>query len=78
MGYTGKLRRWCDLYIFCLLDNKNQETINPLSLNQWTFYVLKTKILNEKIPLQKTITLSSLLKLDPIKCNYNELKNVIV
>ncbi|SOU86804.1 hypothetical protein [Tenacibaculum dicentrarchi] len=71
-----KLKRWSDFYVFCLLNNKNQETINPIDLNQWTFYVLKTEVLNEQIPTQKTIGLNSLLKLNPIKCNFNELKEI--
>jgi len=77
LEYDGKLNRWSDFYVFCLLNNKEQKTINPIDLNQWTFYVLKTEILNKKIPAQKTIRLNSLLRLNPMKCNFNELKNVI-
>ena len=72
--YDGKYRRWSHCYIFCLLHHKDQKTINPLDLDQWTFYVLKTDILNKKTPNQKTIGLNSLLKLKPTKCNFNELK----
>lgn len=75
--YNGKLKRWNDYYVFCLLNIKDQNSINPLDLNQWTFYVLKTEIINKQIPNQKTIGLNSLLKLNPIQCNFNELKNVI-
>jgi len=70
-------RRWSDFYIFCILKNKDQNTLNPLDLEQWDFYVLETKILDEKKPNQKKIRLNPLLKLNPIKCNYNELKEVI-
>ncbi len=31
-----KYRRWSDFYIFCLLDCKDQKTINPMDLSQWT------------------------------------------
>ena len=75
--YDGKYRRWSDFYIFCLLDNKDQKTINPMDLNQWTFYVLRTEVLNEKNPTKKNIGLNSLLKLNPVKCDYNELKKII-
>jgi hypothetical protein len=75
--YDGKYRRWSDFYIFCLLTHKDQKTINPMNLNQWTFYVLRTEILNEKNPAQKNIGLNSLLKLNPIKCDYSELKETI-
>ncbi|QCX38653.1 hypothetical protein FF125_09490 [Aureibaculum algae] len=75
--YDGNIKRWSDFYIFCVLNNKDQETLNPIDLNQWSFYVLKTEVLNDKIPTQKTIGLNSLLRLNPIKCNFNELKSVI-
>ena len=75
--YSEVKRRWSDFYIFCILKNKVQNTLNPLDLEQWDFYVLETKILDEKKPNQKKIRLNPLLKLNPIKCNYNELKEVI-
>ena len=65
--------RQADVYVFCLLKHKDQETINPLNLDQWVFYVLATKKLNESVGSQKTITLSSLEKLNPLKVVYGEL-----
>jgi len=75
--YDGTKKRWSDFYIFCLLKNKDQKTINPLDLNQWTFFVLKTKILNKQKPKQQTIGLNPLLKLKPIECEFSELKKII-
>lgn len=74
--YDGKKRRWADYYIFCLLDEKDQNKVNPMDLTQWKFYVLETKVLNEKVGNQKTIGLKSILKLEPIVCNYYELRKV--
>ncbi len=71
------IKRWSDYYIFCLLECKEQVRINPLDLNQWRFFVISTKTLNEKVPNQKTIGLKSLLKLSPIECKYNQLKSVM-
>ena len=59
--------------MFCLLAHKDKTTVNPLDLSQWEFYVLDTKVLNDKNPLQKKITLPSLLRLNPIKVDYIEL-----
>ncbi len=73
----GIAARRSDFYIFCLLTEKDQKRIDPMNLNQWTFYVLETNILNKKIPTQKTITLNALISLKPIKCNYSNLKKVI-
>ncbi|MEE9431929.1 MAG: hypothetical protein V3V16_12855 [Melioribacteraceae bacterium] len=75
--YDGKYRRWSDFYVFCLLEHKNQNTIRPMDINQWTFYVLRTEVLDKKKPNQKSIGLNSLLKLKPIKCSFNELKKII-
>jgi len=70
-------KRQSDIYVFCLLAHKEQKTIDPLNLEQWEFYVLSTNILNEKVGNQKTITLSSLLKLKPQKCNFGEINEAI-
>ncbi len=66
-------KRQADIYVFCLLAHKDKSTVNPLDLSQWEFYVLDTKILNNKVPLQKTIGLSSLLRLKPVKVDYVKL-----
>ncbi|WP_189361787.1 hypothetical protein [Algibacter mikhailovii] len=76
-NYDGIKRRWTDFYVFCLLKNKDQKTLNPLDLSQWTFFVLETKILNEQKPEQKTIGINSLLELKPIECKFYELKKII-
>ncbi|WP_321777169.1 hypothetical protein [Sulfurimonas sp.] len=69
--------RQSDIYIFCVLSHKDKNSVDPLNLSQWDFYILETKILNDKVTVQKSITLSSLLKLHPIKIKYDELKKEI-
>jgi len=58
--YSDK-KRHSDLYVFCLLKHKEQKTIDPLKLEQWEFYVVKTEVIN--IYKGKSISLSSLRKL---------------
>lgn len=70
----GDKKRQSDLYIFCLLKHKEASSIDPLKLEQWTFYILPTSILDEKVSGQKTITLQSLLKLMPKESNFIDLK----
>ena len=48
-----------------------------MNLSQSDFYVLATHILDNEIPDQKTITLSSLLILKPAKCQFGEIWNAI-
>lgn len=74
---STEVKRQADIYIFCVLSHKDMETVDPLNLSQWDFYVLETKVLNEKIPTQQKITLSSLLKLDPLHVKYDKLKDTI-
>ena len=70
-------KRQSDIYVFCVLNHKDKKTVNPLNLNQWDFYIIDTKILNNERTNQKTITLSSLLELNPEKLDYSGLKGSI-
>lgn len=74
---SKEAKRQADIYVFCVLAHKDKNTVNPLELTQWDFYILDTDILNKKVPTQKTITLSSLLQLNPIQVKYDGLKKQI-
>ena len=74
---SEEAKRQADVYVFCVLAHKDKSTVNPLDLSQWEFYVLDTKVLNDKVPKQKTIALSSLLKLNPSQIKYNGLTSEI-
>ena len=55
------LKRQADIYIFCVLNCKDQEKIDPLILDQWEFYVVPTYKLDQKFgPKRKYITLKQL------------------
>ena len=69
--------RQADLYIFCLLKHKIQETLNPLDLNQWEFYILPTDVINKELNESKQVSLSKLNKLKPIISNYDNLKDKV-
>ncbi|PCI42793.1 MAG: hypothetical protein COB41_08795 [Proteobacteria bacterium] len=74
---SSKAQRQSDVYVFCLLAHKEQKTIDPLNLEQWEFYVLPTRALDERVGNQKTITLSSLLRLNPKQCGFGEINEAI-
>lgn len=64
--------RYCrhsDVYVFCVWTAMSREQ-NILDLSLWDFYVIATKILDQKVPNQKTITFQSLLSLQPRKVDY--------
>lgn len=74
--YASEPKRNCDLYVFCIFTAHTRD-ISVLNLDYWDFYVLPTFVLNEKVPEQKGISLSSLLKLEPVKTDYAGLGAVI-
>ena len=55
--------RDADIYVFALLAHKDYHTIDPLDLDQWTFYVLPTAQLEERKGSQSSISLSALTEL---------------
>ncbi|MEV7521395.1 hypothetical protein [Streptomyces sp. NPDC091371] len=73
----ARMRR-ADVYVFCLLRHQDKGTLDPLDLTQWTFYVLPTRVLDEHRPEQRTLTLSSLLALDPRRTDFPGLRTAVL
>ena len=69
--------RYVDVYVMCLLATQDQETIDPLDLDQWRFYVLSVDEINAYKRSQTSITLSSLEKLTK-PAFYDHLRQVII
>ena len=74
--YCEESKRHADVYVFCLLKHKDKNTIDPLKMEQWDFYVLPTYRLDNYKRSQSSITISSLEKLTKPR-KYSELKNGI-
>lgn len=75
---TDTKSRHSDIYVFCVLKNDDQKTVDPLNLDQWDFYLLNTEKLNHSLGNQKSIGLSGLLKLNPVKTDYINLQKSIL
>jgi hypothetical protein len=60
---ADKPQRSADVYVFCLLKHQEKETLNPLDLEQWEFYVVSTVELDGYTRSRTTITLSSLKRI---------------
>ena len=74
----GSEGRWKgDVYVFCVLAHKDKKSVDPRDLDQWVFYVLPTAVLDERCPTQKHISLLGLLRLEPIKTDFNGLASAI-
>jgi hypothetical protein len=54
------VQRQADVYVFALLKHQDKHSLDPLNLDQWTFYVLPTSVLNARQRSQQSITLPSL------------------
>jgi hypothetical protein len=72
-----ELKRPSDVYVFCLLNHKDKTTINPLNMDQWLFYVLSTKTIDEIFKDKNSVSLKTLEKITK-GVRYDELKNKIL
>ncbi len=70
-------QRFADVYVFCLLKHRDQNTIDPLDVNQWEFYVLSTARLDRECANRRTIALGPLRELAGVPLNYAELNGAI-
>lgn len=71
--YDETKKRQSDIYVFCVHKHTDQSTLNPLLISQWDFYLMSTKMMNEKFKNQKTVTLSALIKAGVESCQYENL-----
>lgn len=72
-GLSSELRRQADIYVCCLLDHREKATLDPMRLEQWKFYLLRSSVLDERHSSQKTISLAGLLKLQPLEATFENL-----
>lgn len=56
-------KRHADIYVFCHLKHKDQDTIDPFKMEQWDFYVLPTYRLDDFNKNQSSISLKSVKEL---------------
>jgi hypothetical protein len=76
-GYRGTPSRHADVYIFALLAHKNKQTVDPLNVKQWDFYVLPTSVLDKRTRSQHSITLNTLVDLTGGSVDYFHLAGKI-
>lgn len=74
--YEEKIRQ-ADVYVFCLLHHKDQQSIDPLNLDQWSFFIISTEQLNEEVGDQKTISFSRLSKIGATRVGFDQLDEKI-
>lgn len=73
---NGASKHRSNVCVFCVYAGKTEED-TPLLLDQWEFYVIPTSKINQKYCDRSSISLNSLLSLDPIKTDFGNLSFVI-
>ena len=57
------LERSADVYVFALHGHQDKETLDPLDLAQWQFFVVPTHLLDQRHPHRKRLGLDSVQRL---------------
>jgi hypothetical protein len=74
--YETEAKRQADVYVFSLLHHEHKETVDPLNLDQWKFFVLATAQLDSYTKSRQVITLKSIMSLTSA-VRYDGLKNEV-
>ncbi|MBL3675891.1 MAG: hypothetical protein JKP92_00040 [Alphaproteobacteria bacterium] len=76
-AYAQAQRRQADVYVFCLLHHRERESIDPLNMDQWTFYVMSAADLDAGLGTQKSLSLARLCALGAQEVPFEELDKAI-
>lgn len=71
-------RRQADVYVFCLHHHTDSTTINPMDIDQWTFYVISTARLDSLSDNPKSIGLSRLIQEGARECSFDSLQEMVL
>lgn len=75
---SEEIRRHADVYVLALLHNRDRETIDPMDLAQWEFYIVPTVVFDERERSQHSITLPSLKLIAGTPVNYSNLREKVL
>jgi len=76
-AYTGERKRQADVYVFCLHSHQEYDTLNPLDVRQWKFFVAATTLLDTHLGAQKTVSLSTLQGIGVTEVTYGAIDATI-
>ncbi len=69
-------KRQSDVYVFCLLAQKEKRQVDPLDLEQWEFYVIPTSVLDTQFGDRQSISLSKVTAHSQA-CNFHQLGEAV-
>ena len=76
--YDSEFVRHADVYVFCLETCKNPDELNERNLSQWEFYVVSTTQINKELGSQKTVSLSTLIKIGARRVSFCDLRAAVL
>lgn len=77
-GTVPGVRRWADVYVFCILRNRDAAAhLEALDTGNWEFLVLETAVIERKRPDQKSIRAGPLRKIGAVPTDYASLAKTI-
>jgi len=78
VGRDGTLpQRRSAIYVFCLFAEENRSAAWPLNLDQWQFYIVPTKTIDDALGDQRKISIQGLERINAIQSKYGNLKQYI-
>ena len=72
-----KPERRSECYIFCLFKETDRAKADPLQLEQWDFYIVPTKTIDEKLGSQRSITIKGIERLGATPIGFDNIKSTI-
>ena len=77
-GIIGEKKRQSDVYVFCHYKAKDKATADPLVLDDWDFYIVSTKVLDDRKKKKKSIGLASLQNLRHIRTDFPGIRDAVI
>ena len=68
-------KRQSDVYVFCLLNGETEAEADPLKLENWDFYIVPTKVIDEKCGDNKTVSLARIKRLGYEPCPFSQIRS---
>lgn len=83
LGFCTESKLWktscrhSDLYVFCFFAESDPQKASPLCLEQWEFFILPTRVIDDTIGNRHTIRIPTILDCGGIRCTFDTLKQRI-
>ncbi len=71
--YSNTIKRDPVIYVFCLLNTRDEVCINPLDMEQWEFFIITTKEIDILFTKKKSVSLKLLQEKNVFPVKYPEI-----